>query len=151
MKKSDLYREWARVLDMTEAAGVSWFGFYKIDGISQNYVPDFKLDPARYSFAVAVLEWKPVFVGDVVYHKESGNKIIINVGLSSILAINFTWKKPRTITINGKTFPAPILSTHKDAKGSCIIINSETWFCFKSEAERDAVGAEIVKLITTKD
>lgn len=74
MKKSDLYREWARVLDMCEGTAVKPEKCFYVDGFKGCIAvcPQFNKDPNTYNFAVAILEDKPVFVGDTLYHMPTG-------------------------------------------------------------------------------
>jgi len=67
MKKSDLHREWARVLDMCEGTKVDPRTCWKYNGKFIGFEPEFTDFPDRYEFMVAILEDKPVFVGDKVY------------------------------------------------------------------------------------
>lgn len=70
MKKSDLFREWARVIDMCEGTNVEPRECLKIDNEECHLKhPCFDEDPECYIFAVAILEGRPLFVGDEVYWK----------------------------------------------------------------------------------
>lgn len=92
MKKSDLHREWARVLDMCEGTKVDPVDCWKIGVRRPGIVPRFCEDLERYEFAVAILEDKPVFVGDVLYH-ESGSKHIIAYRPNSFEG--YSWNTPK--------------------------------------------------------
>lgn len=74
MKKSDLYREWARVMDMCEGTNAKPEYCWKLGGWYMGEIPDFGAPPKGYTFAVAILEDKPVFFGDKVYSKLLGEE-----------------------------------------------------------------------------
>ena len=69
MKRSDLYREWARVLDMCESIGIPPLLAVRKNGgceFVEMSISAFN-DDADYSFALAIIEDRPVFVGDTLY------------------------------------------------------------------------------------
>ena len=72
--------------------------------------PMFHGDPAKYTFAIAILEARPVFVGDKVLFK---NLRVWNV-VSELLypgIINdntCSWNTNPTVTINGVELPRPL-------------------------------------------
>ena len=112
MKKSDLYREWARVLDMCEGTNVSPNICWGFEGIrTYKCAPELIEDPNGYEFAVGILEDKPVFVGDRVWSEFIDDWYIITNA-----AINFncmSWNpKKKTFMLNGEELPCPI----KDAE-----------------------------------
>ena len=113
MKKSDLYREYARVIDMCEGAGIDPRLCWKCLGVIQSCSPLLNATPEEYEFALAIVEGKPVFVGDVLYDS-SGFRCTI--GLSDSFAwvtTNCSWTppKPKTITV---TIPRPDNVTWND-------------------------------------
>jgi hypothetical protein len=156
-KRSDLHRAWARLLDMVENTGTAAYECVKIRGMQcTSYNIGFNDDPNVYEFAIAILEERPVFVGDVVYTINGDERKITGVNEYGSLESGsrtssknyLTWEAPNpkpTVTINGKTFLAPVI-TH-EACTAWIVIN-ETCFSFASRHERDAVGAELIKLLT---
>ena len=112
MKRSDLYGEYARVIDMCESAGVPVKGCVKLRWqiVDLDIKPRFDDLPSDYVFAVAILEGAPLFVGDEVYWKKDGNKLDWDLGkLSSNEAYQkyLTRTPKRTITLNGERLPAP--------------------------------------------
>ena len=65
-------------------------------------------DDKRYDLAVAIIEDTPVFVGDKIYSKRTGQGITVTEGFLS--AIDYTLtppKKKRTFDLNGKQLPCP--------------------------------------------
>jgi len=119
MKKSDLHREWARVLDMCEGTGVNPLKCVKFNGSSVSFWPDFTLQPDKYCFMIAILEDKPVFVGDKVYANNctlaltvegrSEQKGYIFVGNCTNYDISIlSWNPPKkTFMLNGEELPCP--------------------------------------------
>jgi hypothetical protein len=111
MKKSDLHREWARVIDMCEGTGVDPRECLRIDGEPCRLEnPLFNDDPECYTFMVAILEGRPLFVGDEVYWKNTGEKFDWTQGeLCHASYYQYLTRTPpkRTITLNGEKLPAP--------------------------------------------
>lgn len=73
-------------------------------------------EPKNYTFALALVEGKPVYVGDSLYdyaYKSLGEKCkrIVLVEDTELIQQNnrFFWNKPKptTFNLNGKTFPLP--------------------------------------------
>ena len=94
MKQSDLYREWARVLDMCDGTKVMPTCAWKFNGIIQDdCLPNFEYDsPEHFEFLVAILEDKPVFVGDTIY--VFGAKYTVVEGDDPNLA-KCSWQPPK--------------------------------------------------------
>ena len=115
MKKSDLHREWARVLDMCEGTNVSPNICVKYAGDNSDCEIRFKSHPDDYEFAVAILEGKPVFAGDMVWGKNV-ERYFKTSDLSSQDTINDTccsWHGPRkTFVLNGVELPLPNSSSN---------------------------------------
>lgn len=124
MKKSDLYREWARVLDMCEGTKVSPFVCWNRKGYDRlkpaRCAPEFSEDPDSYEFAVAILEDKPVFVGDKVYannctlaltvegRSEQNGYIFVGNCTNYDISI-LSWNPPKkTFMLNGEELPRPV-------------------------------------------
>ena len=104
-------------------------------------------NPDAYKFAVAILEGKPVFIGDTVCHKQSGIERIISAGdLVDDFEDNFTWKQPkpkRTFTLNGVELPCPmchsVMAHPLDISGRV--------FYFKSPQDRNYVFNAILNVL----
>jgi len=105
MKKSDLHREWARVLDMCEGTKVDPSECWKFDGEVKNRCISFD-SCGKYEFAVAVLEDKPVFVGDKIYSKLCSAMITVDCPISN--SGYYSWNPPKkTFMLNGEHLPCP--------------------------------------------
>ena len=110
MKKSDLYREWARVLDMCESAGISTKNAWKFEGkFIGSDTPTFIEDPDGYEFLIESLEGKPVFVGNKLYLE--GNipyEVTNNTNPLWLLSRNPSWDPlKKTFMLNGVELPCP--------------------------------------------
>lgn len=113
MKKSDLHRKWARVLDMCEGTEVDPNDCWKFNGESKHRYPSFD-SVGTYDFMVAILESKPVFIGDKLYGKISKQFSVIEAAevLSGECdcsdAEYWSWNEPKhTFKINGVELPCP--------------------------------------------
>ena len=63
MKHSDLFREYARILDMVEGTTIKPCHCIKnTNGQRFQNVPNFLGTPEDYNFAVAIIDNKPVFI-----------------------------------------------------------------------------------------
>lgn len=113
MKRSDLFREYARVIDMCEGTSVAVEDGIKYRGKLMSEIGDEELSlfvhhPEHYEFALAILEGKPVFKGDEVYRKTTGSPHIVRGIIDTEEFFNtLTWAKPRTFTLNGEVLPCP--------------------------------------------
>ena len=127
-KTNQLYLDYSRVIEMctsTALEDMPWLAVkHKGGGFDRH--PSFD-GGDDYKFAVAILEDKPVFVGDILYKKDNGRKAIIDKlfddGLLRIDFDNspaiwksisgaFTWQPPpkpkRTFNLNGVELPCPV-------------------------------------------
>ena len=147
MKTEDLYLEYARVIKMCEGTKVKPWKCIKGKGnfySNFNDHPIFKSPPDKYEFAIAILEDKPVFVGDVLFHTLSGCPVTVN---HAVLFSQLSWTKPepkRTFTLNGVELPCPI--TKPIARIPGLSLGTEVFF-FNSESERNTVANSINELL----
>lgn len=106
MKKSDLYREWARVIDMCTGTGIMPLSCLRFDGhlIKQAIEePDFSYNPNRFSFAVCIVESRPVFVNDILWAKQfilPGLAKIKILGLDGPMVQVLLVDSPESLVIN---------------------------------------------------
>jgi hypothetical protein len=68
MRKSDLYRKWADMLDLCEGTDVSPLICVKLNGVAftpmmgcTTFTPAFNDPPDNYAFAITILHGKPLF------------------------------------------------------------------------------------------
>ena len=121
----DLYREYVRCADMCieynekhrtniqpreclqlKSATGEWVGYFSMNEPNFSELMNHKI-----RFAVAILENNPVFVGDIMFEKTTGDKVLIS-GINPRLIdfARFTLElpqKPRTFTLNGVELPCP--------------------------------------------
>lgn len=77
--RSDLFREYARVIDLCEGTKVNSFECAKYKSNTHGYHLNFNEgDINNYNFALDIVEDKPVFAGDVLYGICSGIKYTLN-------------------------------------------------------------------------
>lgn len=169
MNRTDLYTQYAKVIELckgTKLEETPWkgvrydsceFSFEDVD-----HHPNFKGDPAKYEFAVAVLEDKPVFVGDEIYHKLEAIKVrVVNTTIVKSCDTNtnhgininedyFTWTPPapkRTFTLNGVELPCPVDETSFDAMHNILHIG-HCAFKFENKEDRKRVVCMLINLLT---
>ena len=97
----------------------------------------------KYDLAVAIIDDTPVFVGDKIYTKRTGQGITVTEGFLS--AIDYTLtppKKKRTFDLNGKQLPCP----SEDYDESVLELLGEHYY-FDSIEDRNEVAREIIKLL----
>ena len=100
-------------------------------------------DDKNYDLAVAIIDDTPVFVGDKIYTKRTGQDITVTEGFLS--AIDYTLKPPkkkRTFDLNGKQLPCP----SEDYDESVLELLGEHYY-FDSIEDRNEVAREIIKLL----
>lgn len=149
MKESDLHREYARIIDMCEGTGLPVKECVKLRGqiVDLDVKPRFDDRPDDYSFAVAILEGKPLFVGDEVYWKSAGSEFDWDKGLfpdAEDYQEALTRTPARTITLNGEKLPAP-----EGSSGFALYIAGAgtARYIFQSSKARDSVENAIYKLL----
>lgn len=146
MNQNDLYIKYARVIEMCKGTALEstpWL-CVKYDGEVMFRHPAFDVTPKYYEFAIAILEDKPVFVGDTLYHKETGKKYIV----SSITVFKFlTWQPPkpkRTFELRGVELPCPV-AWRESSNGDVAVIDGEI-FWFKNKMDADLVRNTLSKI-----
>lgn len=160
-KRSDLFREYARCIDMCEGTKVYPHECLKWQGQICRNIPTLNDNIDTYEFAIAIVENKPVFKGDVLWTKEGEPRTIVNSDIDSkfivhdlgICRIDFlTWKEPkRTITINGKEYPAPYNSSqHKSDNVIRFSMPLIEGYYFHTKEDAEDVYKAIVGLLNGK-
>ena len=112
MKKSDLHREWARVMDMCEGTNINPWQCVRQPRTKELHrtdrMPDFSMRPEDYEFAVAILKDKPVFAGDLIYHKIENMPYKVRWCDGLINDNDWAWNPPKkTFMLNGEELPCP--------------------------------------------
>ena len=149
MKKSDLHREWARVLDMCEGTTVLPTSAWKFKNhIQDDKLPNFEYDnPELFEFTVAILEDKPVFIGDTIYNKRLGSCHTVTDGthISDVCWSGYSWHPPKkTFLMNGEELPCPDRSDKYELR---IVGFHENIYYFYNNLDIRKVEAAINKLL----
>ena len=122
--KADLHEEYARVIRMCKETIVNPLECVKYTGFGKYSVWTFEGDIYKYSFALAIVEDRPVFEGDngwfgvhnvTVHDRYNLQYVASHLSLPNILvavssiAENFTWNPPKkkTFMLNGEELPLP--------------------------------------------
>lgn len=123
----------------------------KVDFLVGN--PVFALDTQHYEFAIAILEGRPVFIGDKIFCKADGKEIIV-VYYHKGWAIDdslFSWSEPqqkRTFEIKGIFLPCPINKKPEyDAIDKTLCFYGQEFYFHTAEDKKEWKKA-IVKLLT---
>ena len=102
-------------------------------------------DDKNYDLAVAIIEGKPVFVGDKIYTKRTGQDITVTEGFLSAIDCTLTPpKKKRTFDLNGQKLPCP--SNNEFCDTYLLDILGEYYY-FESMEDRNIVARELLNLI----
>jgi len=141
---------WGRVHDMCDAYNKQHGTSIKTQDCVKNRGNVWSLpikhpvfDDKNYNLAVAIIDDTPVFVGDKIYTKRTGQEITVTEGFLS--AIDYTLtppKKKRTFDLNGKQLPCP----GEDYDESVLELLGEHYY-FESIEDRNEVAREIIKLL----
>lgn len=101
-------------------------------------------DGEQYDLAVAIIEDKPVFVGDKIYHKAQKHCVpILEGAFYDPRYWTLTPLKPqRTFDLNGQQLPCP----SEDYDESVLELLGEHYY-FESIEDRNEVAREIIKLL----
>ena len=145
MNQNDLCLKYAEIIKMCKGTALEskpWV-CVKYDGEVMFRHPAFDVTPKYYEFAIAILEDKPVFVGDSLYHP-SGAKWI--VGDTDDLT-GMSWQPPkpkRTFMLNGVELPCP-LDWQESSNGDVAVIDGQV-FWFKNKIDADLVRDTLSKI-----
>ena len=93
-KRSDLFREYARLIDMCEGTVVSPIDCVRWNGepCGLNFLEGTYAALDGYSFAKAIVENKPVFIGDMLWRRFNGTRQ--KMLYSSGTAYEWSWEEP---------------------------------------------------------
>ena len=99
-------------------------------------------DDKNYDLAVAIIDDTPVFVGDKIYTKRTGQEITVTEGFLSAIDYTLTPPKPqRTFDLNGQQLPCP----SKDYNYLLEILGE--FYYFESREDRNKVAKAINDLL----
>jgi hypothetical protein len=90
--RADLIRKWADTVELCENTFCRPEDALKIDGLVRGCEPSFLKDEDLYTFAVAVIEDAAVFAGDIVYHKDTSDALLVRQWHGAKwLSRNYSW------------------------------------------------------------
>ncbi|MDD1607120.1 MAG: hypothetical protein LUQ18_01200 [Methylococcaceae bacterium] len=101
MKLYKLYEEAARVAKMIEGTNLEIYECIKTFGTVCDCMPDLLescIKTFRYEFAIAVVEGKPVFKGDIIYYIPNGGEQLVG-DYTSIEDGKWSWTPPKSKTV----------------------------------------------------
>jgi len=142
---------WGRVYDMCDAynkqhgTNIQPQQCVKNDGYIWNSKVNPLFDGRKYDLAVAIIEDKPVFVGDKIYSKRTGQGITLTEGFLSAIDCTLTPpKKKRTFDLNGQQLPCP----SDEILCACTLDFLGNDFYFESMEDRNKVEKAINDLLS---
>jgi len=150
---------WGKIVPMAQAAGIKpWECVRSTVSCNLRYADHPKFDDPRnnaYTFAISILEGKPVFVGDRLYsnggeycHVEEASINLSSIGRVSLACVNWdnwTWTPPakkRTFMLNGQEYSSPI----NDVNG-CRLDFLGVDYYFETVRERNNVASAINNIL----
>lgn len=148
MNQNDLYIEYARVIEMCKGTVLEdkpWVCI-KNEGRFVDH-PYFDMPPEFYEFAVAILEGRPVFPGDILCFKPSGSEYVASKHTTASAVSDMTWQPPkpkRTFMLNGVELPCPV-DWRESSNGDVAVIDGEI-FWFKTRMDADLVSDTLSKI-----
>lgn len=137
---------WGRVYDMCDAynkqhgTSIKPQQCVKHCGGKWNLKEHPMFDGHKYDLAVAIIEGKPVFVGDKIYSKRTGQGITLTEGFLSAIDYTLTQPQKRTFELNGKQLPCP--SNNEFCDTYLLDILGEYYY-FESMEDRNNVAQAI--------
>lgn len=154
MNTNDLYLEYARVIEMCKGTKLEdrpWV-CVKLDGAALRYNyghPGLSAYIEKYEFAVAVLEERQVFVGDMLWLKDGHQFAVENDLYVDPKSMSWTPPKPkRTFKLNGVDLPCPEKRTQdENILFFSFDVGLETFY-FQLIEDRDKTCKALINLLT---
>lgn len=140
---------WGVIVPMAQAAGIYPWECVRLHGQSGGTHPEFTHSPGCYTFALTVLEKRPVFVGDRLYGKNLPITVLANEHFN---LGDYTWTPPtpkvtpkkRTFMLNGKELNSPV----NKGKGDYLTRVAGNEFYFTNYDDRNALDNILYELLT---
>lgn len=143
---------WGVIVPMAEAAGINPWECVKYKTYLNHFTrhPEFALfEPSTITFALTVLEKRPVFVGDRLYGKNLPITVLANEHFN---LGDYTWTPPtpkvtpkkRTFMLNGKELNSPV----NKGKGDYLTRVAGNEFYFTNYDDRNALDNILYELLT---
>lgn len=172
MNRLDLMREYIKVVELckdTALESTPWM-CVRLNGNDIYAHPTFTNAPEGYAFAIAVVEDKPVFVGDKLwvyvncrerevkvhqYFRNSERVMAVDESTGNLyylLPRRLTWnsKSPRVFSLNGEELPCPKIpqdyGTTKPSKDNRLKLD-DVIFYFNSIEDKIAVTSAIINML----
>ena len=149
MNQNDLYLKYAEIIKMCQGTALEdtpWLGV-RFNGSEFNGHPRFDTRAKNYQFAIAVLEDKPVFPGDILCFKPSGSEYVASKHTTASAVSDMTWQPPkpkRTFMLNGVELPCPV-DWQESSNGDVAVIDGQV-FWFKNKIDADLVHDTLSKI-----
>ena len=160
--RSEVFSELARVSKMIEGTDLQLHHVAKYRGVPLQHLggADTWLTD-QFTFALAIVEGKPVFTGDTLWGSNLGAEVTI-MGLDiprgylidskgNYVRTNLTWKQPkRTFLLNGEELPLPDSKQPTVGKlywFDALFIKEIQEFQWNSAEDREQVQTAILKLL----
>lgn len=149
MNQNDLYLKYAEIIKMCQGTALEdkpWLGV-RFNGSEFYDHPRFDALVENYQFAVAILEDRLVFPGDILYLKVSGLEYVASKHTTASAVSGMTWQPPkpkRTFMLNGVELPCPV-DWKESSNGDVAVIDGEI-FWFKNKMDADLVRDTLSKI-----
>jgi len=138
---------WGVIVPMANASGIEPWVCVRYNGeqaTTQSH-PHLKQIDGEYTFAITVLEGKPVFIGDKLYYKDT--EFIVADCSEKQSFSNCTWTPPpptkkRTFMLNGQEYGSPI----NDVNG-CRLDFLGVDYYFETFRERNNIASAINNIL----
>jgi hypothetical protein len=165
--RSEVFSEFARVSKMIEGIDLLLREVYKLDGkLPMHDKPLIRYNTSKYTFALALVEGKPVFAGDKLWSKYFKKLVTIKgmsveplllaidmaeeLGTSYEYAKDLTWNQPKkTFMLNGEELPLPD-NTTVNIRFTARFCSELMEFSWNSTSGRDKVQKAILKLLNNE-
>jgi hypothetical protein len=147
--KADIFKEFARIEELREGTSLQLKDLFKYNGEypqeeSYSIVPMIG-EPYNYTFALTLVEGKPAFVGDSVWHSDYKQYVnLVGLHIHSCYA-GCKWNEPTTFELNNKILPLPNVNPNPEADSYYIdvyMMNIKK-YKWKNLEDRDKVINEI--------
>lgn len=136
---------WGKIVPMAKSEGIYPWKFVRLCNNAMTCHPEFGGPVEDYTFATAILEGKPVFVGDKLWSLLTDSWYVVSELSIACLMKNYTWTPPakkRTFMINGQEYSSPINDTN-----GCRLDFLGVDYYFETVRERNDVASAINNLL----
>lgn len=140
---------WSVIVPMARKHGIKPWECVRICGTDRQNHPSFDFSTEDYTFALTILEGKPVFVGDKLWEKNIRKWLTVSEGFNAsyYTASKVSWTPPtekRTFMLGDKELPCPV----KKGCGDYLTRVAGNDFYFTNCNDRNALDDLLYKLLT---